>query len=137
MDLLNQKESLSTAINKAKVTCGLDIDGSVSLNKMRQSINSVFANMANIKATEKTTNGRSYKFNVAGDQVPYTYEIKEVTTIDFDRTKVKAVAKKLIKEADEISAIIDKLMIDTEVDYEPIYDVNDSYEDVLSVFASH
>jgi hypothetical protein len=135
MSLLDEKASLTKAIDIAKKNCGIDIDGSVSINRKKQEVSKVFSTMANIKPVEKTTSGRAYKFNVAGDQTGYSYDIKEVSVIDFDRNVVKKNAKKLMTECDEVSAKIDEIMIGQSVDYTPIFDVNDSYDDVLEQFS--
>jgi hypothetical protein len=129
-----EKEKLADAITTAKSACGIDIDSAVSLNKKRQALVTTFTYMGNIKPLERNTTGRGYKFNNEGNQTTYVYDIKEVTTIDFDRNKVKAIAKQLITTSDEVSNKLDKIMIDTEVNYVPIYDVNDTLEDVLDQF---
>lgn len=40
----------------------------------------------------------------------------------------------MITAADKTSAEIDSAMINTVVDYNPVFDVNDSFEDVMSEF---
>jgi hypothetical protein len=134
--LINEKQKLADAITSAKKTCDIDIDSAVSLNKRRQIVAQRFIQMGNIKATEKI-NPRAigYKFNNEGNQVTYNYEIKEITSIDFDRNKVKAAAKSLIKNSDDISTALDKIMIETEVTYTPIYDISDSLDDILAQYA--
>lgn len=134
VSIVREKEFLSTAIDKAKATCGVDIDSSIATNKCKQNAVRVLSAMGNIKSTERVTRGQAYKFNNEGNQTAYQYEVKEVSTIDFDRNKVKAIAKTLIGECDDVSARIDKVMIDTVVDYNPPYDVNDTFEDVLDIF---
>jgi hypothetical protein len=134
--ILEIKQTLTNSIYTAKIKSGIDLDGAVCLNKKRQEVSSTLSRMSNIKPSDHITKGTDYKFNVAGDQTSYTYEIKEVTEIDFDRNKIRAIAKKLIKNSDEISAKLDKMMIDVEVDYIPVYDVNDTYEDVLEQFCT-
>lgn len=135
--LIDEKQQLADAITVAKKTCNIDIDSSVSLNKRRQTVAQRFTQMCNIKTTEKV-NPRAvgYKFNNEGNQVTYNYEVKEITTIDFDRDKVKAVAKNLIKKSDEISTLLDKIMIETEVVYTPLYDISDSLDDILALYTT-
>lgn len=134
VDLLAQKNNLSKSISEAKRSCVIDIDESVATNKKKQEISSALNSMAKVKASERIIRGNDYKFNVSGEQVQYAYEIKEVNTIDFDRNKVKGIAKKLMNESDEVSSKLDKAMIETIVNYEPQYDINDSYDDILEVF---
>lgn len=44
---------------------------------------------------------------------------------------VKALAKKLAKETDEVSTKLDQLELTTLVDHEPKYDMNDTLEDIV------
>jgi len=134
--IITEKENLGKAIDVAKSDCGLDIDNSVAINKKKQDVARIFSRMSNIKAKEKIKEGTAYKFNVEGNQTIYNYDVKEVSVIDFDRNKVRAIAKKLLKESDEVSANLDKIMVDKEVKYTPEYDVNDTYEDVLEQFSN-
>lgn len=133
--LMAEKEKLCAAISKTKNGCGVDIDSAIAINKWKQSVSHTFAGMGNIKSQERITRGQSYKFNAEGNQVSYAYDVKEVSVIDFDRNKVKSIAKKLIAEADTTSTGIDKIMVDAVVKYDPPYDVNDTLDDMLEVFA--
>lgn len=133
--ILSEKQKLGEAINNTKSSCGIDIDNSVAINKKKQEVVRVLSQMGNIKPSESIKRGTAYKFNAEGNQTSYSYDIKEVSVIDFDRNKVKAIAKKLITESDEVSNKLDKIMVDSEVTYTPIYDVNDSFDDVLEQFS--
>lgn len=42
--------------------------------------------------------------------------------------------KEVISEADKTSAAIDFVKVNTTVDYTPVFDVNDSFEDVMNTF---
>jgi len=134
INVLGEKEKLSTAIDTAKYTTEINIDSSIAINKQKQNIVSILNRIANIKGTDKITRGSGYKFNAEGNQVGYNYDIKEVTTIDFDRDKAKGIIKKLRNETDEVSNKLDKLQVELEVNYSPIYELNDSFEDALATF---
>lgn len=129
--VLIEKELLAEAIAKAKASVEINIDNAIAMNKKKQNFVSVLNGLANIKASEKTTTGRAYKFNVAGDQVPYSYEVTETTSIDFDRNDVRNLVKKYLKETDEISAKLDAIEINTVVEHSPLYYVNDMFEDLV------
>lgn len=138
MYLIEVKKELSNTISLTKnMVCAINIDDGVALNKRRQDLIFLFNNLSNMKSNETTTQGRDYKFNVAGDQVPYTYEVKKVTTIDFDRSLVKSFIKKLSLECDEVSNSIDSEMINCKVNFEINIDVNDTFEDVLDKFMNN
>ena len=133
MFLLGEREKLSAAIRGAKKGMAIDFDGEVSLNTKRQRIAETFRHMAEIRCSENTYSGAGtgYKFNAEGNQVSYRCDLKKVTTINFDRNKVRSYATGLSKKADQVSAELDKGMVNTEVGYEPPFDVNDTFAEVL------
>jgi hypothetical protein len=133
MFLLEEREKLSRAIRTAKQAMDLDFDGQVSLNAKRQEIAGIFRHMGEIRCSENIYpgGGTGYKFNAEGNQVSYRCDLKRVTTINFDRNKVRAYASGLSKKADAVSAELDRKMVITEVGYEAPFDVNDSFADVL------
>jgi hypothetical protein len=90
--------------------------------------------MTTIKPSECIITGTSTKFNEEGNQVKYTYDIKEVTTIDFDRNAVKAIVSRLRQEVDSTSTQIDLMQLNTMVDFETIYEIGDSLEDAVSKY---
>lgn len=133
MYLLDEREKLSQAIRAAKQGMPVDFDGEVSLNTKRQSIAEIFRHMAKIRCSENIYSGTGvgYKFNAEGNQVSYRCDLKKVTTINFDRNKVRSYATGLSKKADQVSAELDKCMVNTEVNYEAPFDVNDTFAEVL------
>ena len=133
MFLLDEREKLSRSIREAKKAMDIDFDGEVSLNAKRQTIADIFRRMSEIRCSEKLhpNMGVGYKFNAEGNQVSYRCDLKTVTTINFDRNKMRAYAAGLSKKADLISAELDKSMVNTEVDYESPFDVNDTFAEVL------
>lgn len=137
MFLLAERERLGCAIREAKRGLNMDFDGEVSLNAKRQEIAGIFRHMAEIRCSENLYPGAGvgYKFNAEGNQVSYRCDLKKVTTINFDRNKVRSYASGLNKKADQISAELDKCMVNTEVAYEAPFDVNDSFDEVLCACA--
>lgn len=133
MFLLGERERLSYAIRAAKQKMDMDFDGEVSLNAKRQEIAGIFRHMGEIRCSENLYPGAGigYKFNAEGNQVSYRCDLKKVTTINFDRNKVRSFASFLNKKADQISAELDKRMVNTEVGYDAPFDVNDSFAEVL------
>lgn len=129
--LLEEKENLAIAINKAKQTVEFDIDAMLAMNKLKQKFVEALSNMNSHKSCEKTTTGKGYKFNINNEQVPYIYDVVEKTTIDFDRNTVKALIKKYSKETDHVSTILDRIVLTTQVDFDPKYDINDTLEELL------
>ena len=133
MYLLGERERLSAAIRTAKQSMDIDFDGEVSLNAKRQEIAGIFRHMGEIRSSENLYAGAGvgYKFNAEGNQVSYRCDLKKVTTINFDRNKVRSFTSFLSKKADQVSAELDKCMVNTEVSYEAPFDVNDTFAQVL------
>lgn len=132
--LVRERQKLTEAIGEAKATVGFDIDAAIETNKFRQQVNSSIKSMLRNQASKRMETGKDYKFNVEGNQSPYYYDIEAITTEAFDREASKKVMREMITEADRVSAELDAAMINTEVHYEPVYDVNESFEDVMAEF---
>lgn len=132
--LIEEKEKLSIAINKAKESIDMDIDAAVSVNKYRQLLHKSVAFMMRLNPCTRIETGIAQKFNSTGDPVDYKYDV-EVTSVEaYDRKAAKKIMKKVISEADKTSAAIDFVKVNTTVDYTPVFDVNDSFEDVMNTF---
>ena len=129
--VLDEKEKLSDAIAKAKSTTEINIDNAVAMNKKKQQFVSVLNGIADIKPSETKTTSKSYKFDINGEQKPYVYDVNRKTSIDFDRTDVRNLIKKYLKETDEISAKLDLIEITTQVDFTPTWDVNEKFEELV------
>lgn len=131
--VINEKESLYNAIAIAKSNTEINIDNSVALNKKKQYFVSVLKGLVNIKPGERVITGKAFKFNNDGNQVPYCYDINEKTQIDFNRNDVRNLIKKYLKETDAISSKLDAIEINTIVDFDPKYDINDNFEELVKI----
>lgn len=129
--IIEEKDKLSSAIAKAKSTTEIDIDNAIAMNKKKQGFVSVLNGIADIKPNEKKSTGKGYKFDINGEQKPYIYDVNSKTTIDFNRTDVRNLVKKYLKETDEISAKLDLIEITTQVDFVPTWDVNEKFEELV------
>lgn len=129
--VINEKERLSNIISDAKMRTEIDIDVAIALNKKKQGFARVLQSLSDIKSGEKVKNASDYKFNTDGNQISYYYKINEVTKIDFDRNDVRGLYKKLLKETDEVSTKLDSILINTELDFDPNWDLNDSFEECV------
>lgn len=135
MEVLQEKETVGFAITKAKRNTKFDIDQTISMNKKKQIFISHLIKMANMKSMEKKSTGIGYRLNVAGDQTKYYYDVEEITSIDFNRGNVKALVKKLTKDTEKVSAELDRIMILTEVDVVPKWDITDTLEDLIELMS--
>ena len=137
MLLMEQREALSKAIRTAKSALPIDMDSEVGLNAKRQEIARVLKHMTDVRNAEVVINGggTGNRFNQDGNQVIYRCDVKRVTTINFDRKVVKNLAAEMNRCADQISAELDRCLVNSEVAYEAPFDVNDSFAEIFSAFA--
>ncbi len=137
--LLGERERLSAAIQKAKAELPLaaGLDGEVSLNGKRQDVARLFRHMASLRNGEVLipNGGTGYRFNNEGNQVSYRCDVKRVTTINFDRNKIRKMCAELSKKSDETSAALDAALINTAVRYEPPFNVNETFAEVFEAYA--
>lgn len=134
--LLDQCEVLSKAIRVAKNAQPIDMDSEVGLNVKRQAIATVLKTMSRVGNSEVLINngGTGYRFNQEGNQVAYRCDVKRVTTINFDRKVVRNLAAEMNRKADAVSAALDRCTVNSEVDYEAPFDVNDSFAEIFGVY---
>ena len=89
----------------------------------------------NCKEIVTKERGTDYKFNVEGNQSPYYYEIEVKKTLAFSKEDAKRACRALITSADDASRKVDEALVNTNVGlYEPPYEVNDTFEDVVTQF---
>lgn len=136
MYLMTQREILSRAIHDTKVSLPVDMDSEVSLNAKRQEIARIFKSMYEVRNGEVLIKGggTGYCFNQEGNQVTYRCDVKRVTTINFDRKAVRSLAAELNRKADAVSSALDGCLVNSSVDYEAPFDVNDSFSEIFGLF---
>ena len=119
-ELMDEKERLGAAIGKAKAGMGFNLDAAVDANKSRRAFLGMSQELANRKSSHELQKGegRGYVFNNDGNQTSYCYDIDRILTIDYDRKKIRTMAKELNREAEEVSLKIDEALLKTHVDYE-------------------
>ena len=123
--LMVEKERLGLAIGKAKADMEFNLDAAVDANKSRRAFLSMLQSLANCKSSHLLQKGagRGYVFNNDGNQTSFCYDIDRIKTIDYDRNKVRAMVKELTRDSDEVSINIDKVLLQTKVDYEPKFEL--------------
>lgn len=130
-EIMKEKAELSKAIHEAKNKAEVNLDHAISLNKAKQKQAIILKRLIDLKTKEEERRETAYMINNEGNQVPFYYPVKRVATINYDRNKVKARYKAIKKECDEMSTLIDKIQINTEVVFDPKWDVSDTLEDML------
>lgn len=117
--LMHEKEALGLAIGRAKAGMDFNLDAAVDANKSRRAFLSTLQRMAARKSSHQLQKGegKGYVFNNEGNQTAYFYDIDRILTIDYDRNQVRDMAKKLHREAEDISIKIDEALLTTKVDY--------------------
>ena len=129
--IMKEKTELSMAIHEAKNKAEVNLDHAISLNKAKQKQAIILKRLIDLKTKEEERRETAYMINNEGNQVPFYYPVKRVATINYDRNKVKKRYKAIKKECDEMSTLIDKIQINTEVVFDPKWDVFYTLEDML------
>ena len=131
--LVGEREKLAHAIHTAKLKMDFDLDSAVDVNKKRHLAINILRNMRQVKSSSvlRKNGGTDYIFNKEGNQTTFRYDVERITTIDFDRNKVRDLLKKLQEKADTVSNEIDAALINTQVDYTVPFD---SHADVSEIF---
>lgn len=132
--LIDEKDVLTTAISNAKAKIGFNIDAAVEQNKFRQNAYKAIRGMLRYTPSKRIESGYGHKFNVEGNQVQYCYDVEVEMEDTYDRVAAKSTMRRVIAAADEISSKIDEAKVNTVVDYNPPFDVNESFEDVMESF---
>lgn len=57
--------------------------------------------------------------------------MKQTTTIDYDRNNIRNLAKKYLKETDAVYSKLDAIEINTVLDFDPKFDVNETFEELV------
>lgn len=133
--LVEEKVALTQKISEAKASIAeLDLDAAIESNKFRQQVSSAIRAMLKHVPRKTIEQGRDYKFNVEGNQTPYYYDIEVESVEAYDKDAAKGLMRDMIATADTNSTLIDAALINTKVDYEPKFDVNNSFEDAMEFF---
>lgn len=141
--LVEEKLKLSNAIDSAKRSIVIDykvngntltLDSAVEHAKRSRELANTLKTLVDLKSSETKKSGTDYKFNVEGNQVQYRYNIDVVKTIDFDRDVANKLYKKLLNKADTLSTKIESAMLLENVNYEPLYDLHDSVNEIVDKY---
>lgn len=133
-ELAIEKEYLTCQINIAKNSCDFDIDSLIESNKIKQNMCNAIKTALGIIPLSYTEKAKDYKFDINGTQIPYYYDVEVDEERTFDTNKTKAIMKNAIADCDRTSKLIEKMMINTEVNYPATYDVNDDFNDIVVDF---
>lgn len=134
--LTAEKQVLTNAISETKKLSAHNIDDIIALNKIKRNMSNIFAKMLTINNTEAVRKGSGYTFNVEGNQVSYIYDIVEKKSPNFDKESVRKFQKSLLTETTTNSDLVDETMLTSSVDYTPIYDLSNSFEENILIFKS-
>lgn len=134
--LISEMDKLTVAINDAKHFNGQYFDAMIAMNNKKRNVLRRYEVMAQLKPSESVIKGIAEKFNEAGEQVNYKYDIEQVTTINYDRNEVKRKLSQLRKELESTSDAIDEMQLASMVNYDPIFEIGETLEDVIEDYFS-
>lgn len=136
--IIREKEYLSKAIAAAKRGATDDIDVLREVNIAIRSACRGLGYAARAKTVAKTVKKKmqemTYRFDANGVQQPCRYSVDVTKEPAVDVDNVRTELSRLRAEADKNSEAIDLAMVTTKVAYTPIFDVNDSYDNVIADF---
>jgi len=139
--LIEEKGKISRAIEDVKHSIAIDVNGvdltldpAIEYNKGLRNFIYSLSSLNRAKDTNSESQGRDYKLDNEGKQTPYYYTVKSTCEITFNKEESKQLEKELKRLADRVSVDIDKAKINTLVEIETEYDINDTLEDVISRF---
>ena len=66
--------------------------------------------------------------------VSYVYDMEVVDEDNFDRATAKEIMRRLVDESDTMSTKVEMALVNTNVDYVPPFNVNDTFDDVMQEF---
>lgn len=138
--MVEEKRALSLAVETAKksllVSCaGEDVPLDCALeynNLLRENTINTVSRLADLKPKERTGTRTGNLFDNEGRLMQYSYPVITVYTIDYDRKKMVAMKKKLMKQADEISENIERAMLEKCVRHAPKYGMHVTLDEILS-----
>lgn len=134
LEVINQKELLSAAIVNAKAEESRHVDVLLEGNKLRRGLCTALDTLATYKLVSRTTQQYGYRLNVAGDQTRFFYDCDETEEPAFNTEWLKELRKTLHQKSDEVSTAIEQRFVNTEVQYEPLFDPNDSFEEAMEEY---
>lgn len=141
--LIEEKLKLSLAIDDAKKNLKLNwmengvnltLDSAVEYAKKIRDLSNNLKSLVNLKSQKSNKVDRAYTFNAEGNQTSYIYDVEVETEIDFDRTVAVKLYKSLLDKADTLSSEIEKGMLIDSVNYEPLYSVHDSLNEIVEAY---
>lgn len=134
--LLDVHTQLTAAIRKAKKALPVDLDDAVSLNTQRRGVLQVLNGMAALRESNETlvNRGTGYRFNTDGEQVSYRCNLQRTVRCRFTPSLVRDYVSDMNNTVDEVSGEIDRLMINSKVEFVPPFNVNDTFADVFGAY---
>lgn len=133
MSFAQEKGRISRAINDYKAKLmenGIDLDSMMALNRVtRRLVVSYRAMLANEERVIKQQ-GTGYRFNAEGNQTSFLYEMQEEHKYTFNEESLRQKVRALTEKCDETSKVIDQLLVEDNIEFDPLYDFNDSISEI-------
>lgn len=130
--LIDEKARLTAAIAEAKKTAPTDLDSLTTTNSMRRRLMVLITPAFKARRAETTSKGTGYTFNAEGNQVSYQYDVLTVSEPDVDPAFVRQLFKELRVKADEDSVLAERLTLETDVKFTPLWDFDDTFEEAVA-----
>lgn len=136
--IIEEKEKLCDAIvktkNKIMEETGLSVDQATECNKLRRDAAFAINKMLKYKQSKCTDRGSAFLLNNEGNQATYYYDVEVSKDEAFDRVNAKRISRDISATADKVSGIVDQAMVNYEVYFDPMFDINDSFDESMEKF---
>lgn len=126
--MLEDKQNLTLAIQRAKNNASVDFDSLKQGNVAKQFLINCLAHLDNVKSFQTDGEDKVYGKDNEGKPAIYHYPTKTITTYDIDKNLLKSVLKRLKTDFDEASMTLDELALTINVDFVPQFDYDSSLE---------
>lgn len=125
--LMNEYQLLSLKIDMAMSRNIATYKAMLDVTRQVRAVANSLNHLTTCARTERQEVGAATYINAAGDASSYTYPKKIVSTPTFNVEELQEALKNLLDQADKNSNELEKKLIETEVDYQPKFSVNDSF----------
>lgn len=129
-NVLQDKQNLTIAIDKAKAKSKINMDAIKQNNVVKQDLIRSLEHLNGLKSHEFDDKGQCYGKDNEGKPAVFYYPTKTYKTYNINKDHLKAVLKRLKTEFDETSLKLDELLLSIDVDFVPMYDYDSSLEQI-------
>ena len=128
LGILEDKQNLTLAIERAKIASDINFDALKQGNVVKQFLINNLKHLDGLKSFQVEGDDQVFGRDNEGKPAVYRYPTRTVTSYDIDKTHLKSILKRLKNDFNEASLTLDELALTIDVDFTPRYDYDSSLE---------